>query len=119
MAKQKKRHKVFVYGTLRNNKENTTHTLYGYKMFVYPGRFDFPYLVHTRDLNDTVHGELLDVSDADLAKLDSYEGVDRGLYTRDTCLAISDADAAGTTAFLYMEVSLRHKEVPSGNWFKR
>ena len=50
---------------------------------------------------DTVWGGLWDVSDSDLARLDTYEGVAGGLYRRETALVEIDGQFLAT--LIYME----------------
>lgn len=115
-------HKVFVYGTLREDKSKKAppFMLLGYKMFEYPGgNFPFPYITKTGDVADKVYGEVLKVDGEQLKQLDYYEGVDRGMYTRDTVSLLQLGSSEEVEAFVYAEASLHPKEVKSGNWFRR
>lgn len=116
-------HKVFVYGTLREDKSKKAppFCLNGYKLFEYPsGNFPFPYITKTGDGGDVVFGELLTVDDEQLALLDKYESVDRGLYSREeVTIQPTSPGHPYQRAFVYVEASLHPKEVKSGNWFRR
>lgn len=77
--------KIFVYGTLRTGKE-PTHRLPGYIMFAVQGKtFNFPYIqaYPWQDQQPSIIGNVIEVSDDELAQLDHYEGLKRGLYTRE------------------------------------
>ena len=114
--------KVFVYGTLREDKSKKTppFILFGYKLFAYPGgNFSFPYITKTGDTEDKVYGEVLNVNDEQLAELDKYEGVDRGMYSRETVGVVSVTTQAPVKVFVYVEKSLHPKAIPTGNWFRR
>lgn len=116
--------KLFVYGTLRKDKEPTgkpPFVLIGYKMFAYSGNFEFPYIQRTRNPEDKVLGELLTVSESKLKELDRYEGVDRGMYSRDlvTVHTTSETPASIDNVHVYVEKGFAPKPVLSGNWFRR
>jgi gamma-glutamylcyclotransferase (GGCT)/AIG2-like uncharacterized protein YtfP len=116
------KHKVFVYGTLRENPdEPAPWQLLGYKMFAYPnGNFPFPYITKTGKTDDVVYGELLEVSAKQLKELDRYEGIERGLYVREEVSAYGVHHVGVEhNVFVYVERSLHPTAIPSGNWFAR
>ena len=110
---------VFVYGTLRPSKE-ATHTIYCHEMYDY-GRF--PYLIKSDGNAESVKGNLIYVTDEQLEQLDHYEGVERGLYTREDVLAFpidSEGVTPGTQCFVYVATDRLHpKQISSGDWFNR
>lgn len=116
-----KKHKLFVYGTLRQQPgEPAPWMLVGYKMYAYHnGNFPFPYITHTGSPSDAVYGELVDVTAKQLKELDKYEGIERGLYTRETVTALRVRSVTEQTAFVYVERSLHPTHIPSGDWFNR
>lgn len=72
------KHKVFVYGTLRAEAKNPAlFRMHGMTMYD-AGRF--PVAGESRYY--TIIGQILEVDDKELARLDWYEGVERGLYVR-------------------------------------
>lgn len=117
--------KLFVYGTLRKDKDPETtppFVLGGYKMFVYKGNFEFPYIQKTGNPEDRVLGEVLTVSNTQLKELDLYEGVARGMYSRDTVRVHNtdnDEHLQFEECFVYVEKDFAPKPVLSGNWFRR
>lgn len=106
---------VFVYGTLRPSKVST-HVLHAHKMYDY-GKF--PYLVaHVGAA--TVKGNIIHVTDKQLKQLDKYEGVDRGLYSRETVTVYDSATTKPEKCFVYVATDRLHpKRISSGDWFKR
>ncbi len=121
MSRGRKRptYKVFVYGTLRQSKTVTTHTLPDYQMYAANGiSFNFPFIrPHT---GSHVKGELLEVTAAELSELDNYEGVSRGLYTRESKVVVPHDGGDAVEAFVY--VGGEHflpPAIASGDWFHR
>lgn len=98
---------VFVYGTLKRGGRN--HAQMSGGRFVGPARTQsgwalhdlgsYPGMVPAPDAPEGIVGELWEISDPLLAKLDRFEGVHEGLYRRET-LAL--AEPTGTTAFAYV-----------------
>lgn len=83
--------KVFTYGTLRDGQE-PTHRLPGYMMFVVRGNtFNFPFIqaYPWQDQQPNIFGNIMEVSDEELAQLDVYENVESGLYTREEVVVYS------------------------------
>lgn len=111
-------HKVFVYGTLRPKGAEATHILYDYEMYNYHNRF--PYIVESVAFDDVfVRGNVLTVDDKQLAQLDRIEGVERGLYTRET-VEVKDIETKDTiTAFVYVAGDIAPSFIPSGDWLDR
>ena len=114
--------KLFVYGTLRPSK-TATHVLIKHAMYNYFNRF--PYIVPIEG-HGRVVGELIEVSDDDLVALDHYEGVERGLYTRETVKVLEMGDPKKAQnwkteqAFVYVATNQLHPStIKSGDWFSR
>ena len=122
-----KRHKLFVYGTLRPHAEDKTlWYVPGTAMFNL-GRF--PAAAESRYFR--VIGNILDVDDEELAAFDKYEGVDQGFYTREevNCLRV-DGEEGIVTAWMYFageEIQAFIAEakeqgaklrIPSGDWYE-
>lgn len=106
---------VFVYGTLRPSKV-ATHCIYDHDMYDY-GRF--PYLAK-REGAEAVKGNVIYVTDEQLEQLDHYEGVERGLYTRETCRAYPMPEGEHVHCFVYVATDRMHpKRISSGDWFQR
>ena len=109
---------VFVYGTLRPSKV-ATHCIYDHEMYDY-GRF--PYLIKKVGA-EAVKGNVIYVTDEQLEQLDHYEGVERGLYTREDVLAFpidSEGVTPGTQCFVYVATDRLHpKRISSGDWYSR
>ena len=115
---ENKKHKVFVYGTLRPEDEKgnylpATHRLYFYDMYNYYD--EFPYIVTGEGM---VIGNIKEVDDLELEQLDKYEGVDRGLYRREVGVVYSTSDIHETPQKVWMYVgdSIVTPLVASGDW---
>lgn len=113
-----KMHKVFVYGTLRaySDSPDPTHTLKGYDMYNYG---QFPYLNKSDDPESTVVGNMLVVDEKGLEDLDKYEGVDRGLYTRENVIAFDTWHKVDVPCFVYVQKQLHPQLIKSGDWHNR
>jgi gamma-glutamylcyclotransferase (GGCT)/AIG2-like uncharacterized protein YtfP len=111
-------HNVFVYGTLRPQDTEATHILYDYDMFNYYDKF--PYIMEAFGNDDSlIYGNVLRVTDAQLARLDKIEGVDRGLYVREE-VEVKDIITKETmTAFVYVGGNIVPSFIPCGDWFER
>lgn len=115
------KHLVFVYGTLRRNSA-PTHRLPGYMMFKVRGKhFDFPVIqpYPWDDQLPDVYGNILEVSDEELAKMDVYEGVSSKLYRRVNALAFELGKAAADSIPVQVYVggpALVHTPIPQGVW---
>lgn len=115
---------VFVYGTLRPSKV-ATHNIYDHEMYDYSR---FPYLIK-KDGAEAVKGNVIYVTDEQLEQLDHYEGVERGLYTRETVTAfrigidpnaVPFGEGSQEDCFVYIATDRLHpKRIPSGDWFQR
>jgi gamma-glutamylcyclotransferase (GGCT)/AIG2-like uncharacterized protein YtfP len=89
-------HKLFVYGTLKLEAEDT-HEIKARMWDV--GQFPCIKLREAHD--DLVTGQIIDVTESDLEKLDRYEGVPI-LYTREKTIAHKIGDSApGEEVFVY------------------
>lgn len=107
---KKKLHKVFVYGTLREGNP-ATHSLQDYKLWSL-GRF--PCI--TQETGEVVRGNIIKVDDDMLEKLDRYERVDIGLYTRET-VYVSGDNGSDVEAFVYVAGNCFPQPIESGDWF--
>lgn len=118
----KKKHKVFVYGTLRENRE-ATHVLEGYTLHLV-GQTNFPFpsvKEQYGDLSGEVFGNLIEVDDKELEELDRYENVAGGLYERrEVEVYPIESTATSITAFVYVGTNqIFPPEIKSGDWFDR
>lgn len=111
------KHRVFVYGTLREGFSSATHLLPGYMMLAYEGKdFKFPYIVPHRDWDVT--GNVLEVSDSELEQLDKYENIRSGLYTREK-VSIKDIESGGfIAAWAYIAGPVLFNVIESGDWLE-
>lgn len=112
----KKKHKVFVYGTLRPEGQDWTHYLLGYAMYD-AGRF--PYIL--QDNHGIVYGNVLEVTEKQLSRLDDYEAVDSGLYLRQKA-PVRAGGAIQQSDYEEMWVyaagpRLTPRHISSGDWF--
>ncbi|MBN8981573.1 MAG: gamma-glutamylcyclotransferase [Rhizobiales bacterium] len=101
-------HRVFVYGTLKRGLRNhhfldgarfvgEAHTLAGYCML----DGGFPVLRDIGDGAKQIAGEVYDVDDETLSRLDDLESVDSGMYDRmQTGIVLSGNEAV--QAFIYV-----------------
>lgn len=113
--------KLFMYGTLRDG-EPATHRLEGYRMFLVQGANsrNFPFLQKTEGGCYSAVGNVQPVSDADLVELDRYEGIDRGLYTREKLSVVNLRTGRKTKAWVYVGgPTLVYQPIDSGDWFSR
>lgn len=108
--------KVFVYGTLRTKGKDATHYLSGYALY---NAGPYPYIV--RDNDYEVLGEVIEVTDDDLAQLDRYENIASGLYTREEVQVdpISGPHTPPTACFAYVAGKGLPHRVSSGDWFNK
>lgn len=109
--------KVFVYGTLRAKGKDATHYLDGYTMY---NAGPYPYLLENKDYDcpNQVRGEVKEVSDLELAHMDIYEGVDKGLYDRVEVPVFDMENNELDFVWLYVGKAFP-KIVQSGDWFNR
>jgi gamma-glutamylcyclotransferase (GGCT)/AIG2-like uncharacterized protein YtfP len=114
-------HKVFVYGTLRNN-EPATHKLMCYTMRKVPGKeFDFPFVEYDEDTRSGVLGNIIEVNDKELAQLDIYEGVAHGLYSR-IRRYVRPLDDTGDASEVWVYIggpALVYPIIESNDWFNQ
>lgn len=81
----------------------------------------FPYVVKVDDQDSVVYGEILLVDDVGLTKLDAYENVSSGMYTRekvDVMLLHGPREATIVPAFMYVAGNIHPPLVPSGDWLE-
>lgn len=112
--------KVAVYGTLRpKNRQGmyvpATHEIVGFIMYDYGA---FPYIVDSEDLAhvDSVKVNILEVTHEQLERLDTYEGVDRGLYRRDRVDVFNLETGEQDEAWVYIGANIVPERVLSGDW---
>lgn len=110
-----KKHKVFVYGTLRGDMP-ATHILPCYMMIAYQGKdFSFPYIVEHPDFD--VSGNIIEVDDAQLEELDRYENTRNGLYVRKEVEVVDlDAGYEPEVVWAYIAGPSLFNIVESGDW---
>lgn len=113
------KHKVFIYGTLRQEFSEPTHLIYDHGMYNYYDRF--PYIIKEKGNDDWVVGNLLMVDDKELDHLDRYEGVDRGLYTREQVevFSLKEDERSEGLAWVYVAGNIAPPRIESGNWHER
>ncbi|HXN35166.1 MAG TPA: gamma-glutamylcyclotransferase family protein [Opitutaceae bacterium] len=102
---------LFVYGTLKRTHENhhfmagqafagAAQTPPGYTLYDLAG---FPGMVRQGDDLEGVRGEVWSVDDDCLARLDELEGVDEGLYSRETVPLGNPFEKDRVEAYLYLK----------------
>lgn len=113
------KHSLFVYGTLlgRLTPSPTPATVRGtmYNLGAFPG-------VLITEPTTTIQGELHLIDDDELSRLDHYEGVDVGLYSRERVDVT--LDGSSTEAWIYTINPIFVKQIgariiPNGNWRTR
>lgn len=114
--------KLFVYGTLMG-KRKPTHYLPDHMMFAVAGKtFNFPVIQEAPEEWDAdlrVAGCILEVDDEELAQLDVYEGVARGMYKRVKLnVASIDRGVIETVQVYVGGPALVNEPIPDGNWNK-
>src|SRR5690606_18818560 len=113
-----KKHKVFVYGTLRPDGEEPTHEIYDYTLYNY---FDkFPYVVQEIiGIGEPVLGVVLEVDDKELKAMDKYESVHTGLFKRETTYAYNLSTGEEEDVFIYVAGNIHPSIIESGDWFNK
>jgi gamma-glutamylcyclotransferase (GGCT)/AIG2-like uncharacterized protein YtfP len=116
LSSTRKKHKVFVYGTLRPKGVEATHSIDGWLLYNYHGRF--PYILPG---SGVVHGNIVEVTDKQLREFDHIEGIAHGLFIRQTVRAFARSHAAADDceAFVYVAGNLVPQPIQSGDWFNR
>ena len=121
------KHKVFVYGTLRDGAK-ATHVLKGFRMFLVQGRkgFQFPFVQQTDGVgNDDepwyqVYGNIVELTDEELAQADQYENIQSGLYVRELHHVYVIGSRKGIKAWVYVGgPGLVYQPIDNGDWFNR
>lgn len=119
-ANVSKKHKVFVYGTLRPRGVAATHVLDGYRMHDY-GKF--PYIILDENDCREVLGNVIEVTDRQLQGLDHIEGVERGLFKRivEFVYPINSAFTCEdeVEVFVYVADNIVPPVISSGDWHNR
>jgi gamma-glutamylcyclotransferase (GGCT)/AIG2-like uncharacterized protein YtfP len=112
-----RRYPLFVYGTLRQSRR-ASHFLAGYQLL---DLGPFPGVVPKR--GSTVMGNVVHVSEAELAACDRVEGVRRGFFNRVTVSVRNLPGFKGKdyeSCFVYVAGNVldhgRGVPVPSGDW---
>lgn len=121
-GKDKPVHKVFVYGTLRNGHEATHQLERSALLQAVDGReFAFPMAqLVDFDLPFQVVGNVLEVNDEELAKLDSYENIRSGLYQRTKLPIRRFGSIAQEEMWVYVAgPALERPIISSGDWLQR
>ncbi len=101
--------RLFVYGTLKRGGSNRrqldgqrflgeAHTPPGYTLY---SLGDYPGLVPEADDRHGVKGELWEVDDATVARLDEFEGVPEGLFRRESIPLVPPHARIHVEAFVY------------------
>lgn len=109
-------HLVFVYGTLRAEASDLTpYILPEYEMY---SAGAFPYIIPSEDWESQVTGQVLSVDDTGLEALDEYEGLSRGLYTRERVGVLKNgkADQAVEVWAYVAGPALNSPRITSGDW---
>lgn len=104
--------RLFVYGTLKRHGSNhrflagqhfigTARTQAGFRLYDLGG---YPGLVATApgDGGRSIEGEVWEVDDDALARLDAFEGLDEGLYERVPVPLQAPHEAGRVEAYLYL-----------------
>ena len=117
MSKEKTRHKVFVYGTLRPEGVRATHKLFGYLMYNYHNRF--PYIIPDPQRDSWVYGNILEVTNKELKQLDRIEGIDAGLYRRISVDVMPVHGMATIPTWVYVAGNIAPTPIPRGDWIVR
>jgi len=101
---------AFVYGTLKRGGRyhhllteqkflGEAHTVAGYTLYQ-PA--DYPGMVRADEDTEGVTGELWEVSDSCLTKLDALEGLTQKLYERIPIALLSPHDSIAAESYLYL-----------------
>lgn len=117
-----KKHKVFVYGTLRDGHEPTHSLRQAAIMQLIEGRkFDFPMLQTVDfDLPFQVVGNVMEVTGVRLKELDRYEGVSGGLYRRIKLPVGKIGTEEQEDMWVYVAgPTLERTIISSGDWLQR
>lgn len=115
--------RLFVYGTLKRGCSNhallkgqrlvgQARTGVGYALYELEG---YPGLVRTGGRGERVSGEVWEVDDDRLARLDEFEGTGEGLYRRDAVILDAPFDRDRVEAYFYLR-SLEGRRKLSGDW---
>ena len=103
-------HKIFVYGTLRPSKR-ASHWIEGFDMYTAGA---YPYVAKG---SSRVYGNVIEVDDDELDNADRYEGVARGLYTREKTTAYDMLTGVREEVQLYVAGKDWPTIVQSGDWY--
>jgi len=114
-TREGQQHRLFVYGTLKRGFHwhskflkrarfvGAAETVDRFPLVV--GASGVPYLLYQPGRGETVVGELYEVDDESLQNMDSYEGIDKEYYWRETVLVKRvDQGEAVSEAFMYAMV---------------
>lgn len=119
MKKSEQPTHVFVYGTLREQEQNT-HRLDGYALFqINSANFLYPSV--RREERAMTFGNLLPIrSKKHLANMDRYENVQGGLFSREIVQVVDLSNNRRVPAYVYVGADfLFPSRIPSGDWFTR
>lgn len=110
---------LFVYGTLKRGGANHEHiadqtfvataeTLPGYVLYELDG---YPGMIRDHGTAERVAGELWEVDEHALARLDAFEGVPDGLYRRERIQLAPPHQAAAAETYLYAQSTVHRKRL--------
>lgn len=113
--------RLFVYGTLRKGYGNyrllrgcrclgTFRTVPGYRMYA----AGIPYVVHNPQSFASVEGELYEVDEVALSRIDDLEG--HPVFYRRQIVRLSDGSSAFAYLMSWTRLPLNAKYVPSGKF---
>lgn len=105
--------KLFVYGTLRT-KEEPTHSLMDHALY---NAGPFPYIRPAPTWD--VHGCVIEVTPEELMAMDIYEGIERGLYTREKLEVLNAETGEREMVWVYVGGPDWPVLIESGDWYER
>ena len=114
---------VFVYGTLKRHGSNhrflagqefidDAQTTHGYILYALG---DYPGMVRSKNAGDFVTGEIWNVDDNCLAQLDALEGIDEGLYARESVELAPPFHAQKVQTYIYLR-SVEGRQTVGPTW---
>lgn len=105
--------KLFVYGTLRGKGE-ATHSLMDHALY---NAGPFPYIRPAPTWD--VYGSVIEVTPDELRDMDRYEGIERGLYTRQKLKVHNNDTDEWEMVWVYVGGSDWPELIESGDWYER
>ena len=114
---------VFVYGTLKRHGSN--HRFLAGQQFVANARTagghalyvlgDYPGMVKSMNGDDFVTGEIWQVDDTCLARLDELEGINEGLYAREPIKLMPPFEGENIQTYVYLR-SVEGRPIAGPSW---